>query len=160
MSKRLLILFGLPTIDIALIAQTKEYKLKSRTDSADFNYSALYMIDYLKSKESLREVFNPVPGNYTVYLFIASFEGLSFTNEKQNFNDILIVKTNDKQVIVDAYQFTLEWAEPPLSYDLYKMGKNGLVLTDRFSIDKMKFQRVDYYNETDRDFTESGMLLF
>ncbi|RYH52931.1 MAG: hypothetical protein EON54_14175 [Alcaligenaceae bacterium] len=75
-------------------------------------------------------------------------------------HDIIIVKTNKANKIIDAYQYTLEWAEMPLSYDLYKARVNGLVLTDYFPIEKLRFRRVNYDSKNGREFEEKGKLIF
>lgn len=131
----------------------------SKTENSDFNYQSLNFIDTTTTRETLRNVFNPVKGKNTVYVFQASYKGLSFNNAEKEFNDILIVKTDSKQKILDAYQYTLEWAEPPFSYDLYKASAKGLTLINQLSVDKLLFRRVDYYKESDSELKETGVLI-
>lgn len=145
--------------DTTLFAQTKEYKLITKTENADFNYRFLDFIDTIRTREARRNVFNPVKGKNTVYVFTATYKGLSYDNTEKNFQDILIVKTDSKQKILDAYQHTLEWAEPPFSYDLYKATAKGLKLINQLSIERFFFRSVDYYKETDREFKETGVLI-
>jgi len=145
--------------ETTLFAQTKEYKLISKTENADFNYKSLNLIDAARTRETRRNVFNPVKGKNTVYVFTATYKGFSYDNTEKDFHDILIIKTDSKQKILDAYQYTLEWAEPPFSYDLYKASAKGLMLINQLPIESLLFRRVDYYKETDRELKETGVLV-
>lgn len=109
MFKCFIVVLSLITFDTVLLAQTKEYKLISKTEKADFN-------------------------------------------------DILIVKTDSKLKIIDAYQYTLEWAEPPFSYDLYRAVKQGITLTNQLPVEKLGFTRTDYFKKSEREFNESGVI--
>lgn len=143
-----------------VFAQAKEYKLISRTENADFNYNSLAFIDTTTTRGTRRIVFDPVRGKYTVYFFMATYKGLSYNNTEKEFHDILVVKTDGKQKILDAYQYTLEWAEPPFSYDLYKAKGKGLTLINQLSVEKFLFCRVNYYKESDSKLKETGVLTF
>ena len=144
---------------------TKVYKLKSVTKNADFDYEQLQNFDALQDVE---KAFKPmIEGDYKVFTFIATFKGLDIwfppevdkdgnriltkqeeekRNRKKTFHDILIVKTNLKNEIIDAYQYTLEWAEPQLSYDLFRSTNKNQKLTNGLSIEKLKF----YSTQIDR----------
>src|SRR5438045_6718320 len=99
----------------------KEYKFLDKTFNADINHKSLFALDTLSPGMSLLEkIFKPAKGNFIVYRFLATFKGISFTEEEKDFHDLLIVKTDSSNKILDAYQYTLEWAEPPLEYDLYR----------------------------------------
>ena len=58
--------------DTTLFAQRKEYKLISRTENADFNYKSLNLIDITRTRETRRNVFNPVKRKNIVYVFTAT----------------------------------------------------------------------------------------
>lgn len=146
--------------EITGFSQTKEYKLIAKTEKGDFDYPALYGIDTTKNRESRRSIFNPVKGKYTVYLFIATFTGSSFNNTEKDFHDILILKTNKKNKIIDVFQYTLEWAEMPLSYDLYRANAKKKILVNGLTIDKLNFRRVNYYNEDQRELKQQGVVRF
>jgi len=47
-------------------------------------------------------IFDPVSGHYTYYQFIATFKGHSFQEADKDFHDILIIKTDKENKIVDA----------------------------------------------------------
>ncbi len=76
----------------------------------------LHNIDHFrKDSTSLRKIFEPVSGRYNYYQFVAPFKGLGtifpgddLKDSIQNFHDILIVKTNRENRIIDAFQYTLE----------------------------------------------------
>ena len=144
----------------SLFAQEKEYKLIARTENADFNYLALGSIDTISTNDARREIFNPVKGKHTVYVFIATYNGLSFINKEKEFHDIIIVKTTNKKKILDAYHYTLEWAEPPYSYDLYRASVMRLKLTDQFSVNRMLLRKVGHEIESDPMLNEKGLLSF
>jgi hypothetical protein len=163
-------------VSISCISQSKKqvYKLKSVTQNADFDYEKLQNFDDVTDVE---EAFIPVQkGYFTVYTFIATFKGKrhwvprvrtyldstdnyqvdkdGFTeedriemNKKGTFHDILIVKTNSKNEIIDAYQYTLEWAEPELSYDLFRSTTKKQKLINGLSIEKLKFYRIQISRE-------------
>ena len=59
---------------------------------------------------------------------------------------------------LDAYQYTLEWAEPPLQFDLYKSDIKNITLKNDLDISTLKLTRKDYWDEKDRVFKESGRL--
>src|SRR5688572_29251993 len=110
----------------------KEYRLFEKLDSADFNYGSLYSIDTFPGR---RKAFLPVKGAFTVYTFIAAYKGVSHRDEQEyEFHDILIIKTDKDNLIKDAFQYTLEWTEMPVSYDLHKSRSSGLVLANEFSV--------------------------
>jgi hypothetical protein len=154
-------------LSVSCVAQSKKqvYKLKSVIQNADFDYEKLQNFDAISE---IQEAFKPVKnGEYTVYTFIATFKGLGIwppeednykvdkdgyriltkgeikqMNKLETFHDILIVKTNSKNEIIDAYHYTLEWAEPELSYDLFRSTTKNQKLTNGLSIDKLKFYRT------------------
>jgi hypothetical protein len=173
-------------VSISCISQSKKqvYKLKSVTQNADFDYEKLQNFDDVTDVE---EAFIPVQkGYFTVYTFIATFKGKrhwvprvrtyldstdnyqvdkdGFTeedriemNKKGTFHDILIVKTNSKNEIIDAYQYTLEWAEPESSYDLFRSTTKKQKLTNGLSIEKLKFYRTQK-NHENKPLDEKGII--
>jgi hypothetical protein len=160
-------------VSISCIAQnTKIYKLKSVTENADFYNERLQHFDDFTD---IKEAFIPgQKGYFTVYTFIATYKGLGIwspkgdnskvdkngnraltkeeikqMNKLETFHDILIVKTNSKNEIIDAYQYTLEWAEPELSYDLFRSTIKNQKLTNGLSIEKLKFYRTQKNHENE-----------
>ena len=134
----------------------KEYKFVNKLVNADFNYDALYSIDTFSNR---REVFQPIKGSFTVYTFIATFKGLSHRDEQlHDFHDILIIKTDNGNLIKDAFQYTLEWAEMPLSYDLHQSKSSGILLSNKLSVNKLNLQRVQETDDSDKKSKEDGVI--
>lgn len=146
------------------LKEAKIYKLKRKTINSDFNYSKLNDIDgNIKDTLNLRNlmpIFEPINGQCNYYQFISTFKGMACCNDAglKDYHDILIVKTDNENKILDAYQYTLEWAEPPLQFDLYKSDNKNLILTNDLDISTLKLMRKDYWNEKDRISKEGGRL--
>lgn len=146
--------------------ETKIYKLKKQTIHSDFDYATLDDIDgstneILKGK-SIQSLFEPVRGEYTYFQCIATFKGSAYNGDEapllRNFHDILIIKTDEHNTIIDTYQYTLEWAEPPRQYDIYRSSVQGLTLTDGMDISTLKFVRADYGSIDNNLLQETGII--
>ena len=144
------------------LKETKIYKLKKKTINSDFDYSKLNDIDgNIKDTLNIKKlmpIFEPINGHYNYYQFISTFKGHSFQEVDKDFHDILIIKTDNENKIIDAYQYTLEWAEPPLQFDLYKSDIQNIILKNDLDIHALKLTRKDYWDEKDRVHKESGRL--
>lgn len=70
----------------------------------------------------------------------------------------LIIKTNESDEVVDAYQFTLEWAEKPFQYDVYKSNAEKLILKDNLDINLLHLYRTEYWNDKDKLFKGNGVI--
>jgi len=139
--------------------QTKEYKFLDKTLNADIDYKAFYVLDTLSPGMSLLErAFRPIKGDFIVYRFLAIFKGVSFTEEEKEFHDILIVKTDSNNKIIHGYQYTLEWAEPPLEYDLFKSHCKNTYLKDSMNIKELVLKRIDWSDKNDIIFKEDGII--
>jgi hypothetical protein len=160
MQKFLITIIAFLFFGVSLFAQLKEYKLVSKTSNADLSQRAIFSIDTTKIRETRQNVFNPTKGNYTVYMFIATFKGQSFDNTEKDFHDILVLKTDKKKQILEAYQYTLEWAEMPFSYDLYQATAKGVALINRLPIEKLKFRKADDPENSDGKLNEQGLLIY
>ena len=159
MRKFLIIIIWLLLLSNQIFPQTKEYKLLDKTDSANINGRLIAMLDTAKPGMTLvNNVFKAVKGKFTVYRFLATFQGISFTNKQKEFHDILIVKTDAKNKIISAYKYTLEWAELPSETDLYQSACKNIYLIDNTSIDKFMFERSWYYNKQDRKLKDSAYI--
>ena len=86
------------------------------------------------------------------------FPGDDLKDSIQTFHDILIVKTNNENKIVDAFQYTIEWAEQPFRYDLYRSSVRNLPLTDGMDISTLKFARTEFWDAKDKLLKESGII--
>ena len=153
--------------DIATkLDSTKIYILKKSTENSDFNYSKLDDIDGHKINtlniKNLMPVFEPVLGKYKYYQFISTFTGQAYNVDGpplfKEFHDILIIKTDNQNKIIDAYQYTLEWAEPPLQFDVFKNSAENINLTDNLDIAKLKFVRTYSWSDDNKGMKESGII--
>lgn len=141
-------------------AQTKVYELKDSTAAADISPKLLKLMYRNKKRglDALKTTFKPIKGTFTVYRFICTFKGESFTGETKDFHDLLIVKTDKDHNIIQAYQYTLEWAELPLETDLYQSTCTKTLLKDGMAIDSFQFERPWYYKKEDRQLTETAII--
>ncbi|MDP1726345.1 MAG: hypothetical protein Q8M15_06145 [Bacteroidota bacterium] len=157
----------LPQMDTLTIPnETKIYILQKEKENSDFNYSKLDDIDGNNFKtiniENLMPVFEPVNGQYKYYQFLSTFVGEAYNSGGprlfKEFHDILIIKTDKENKIIDAYQYTLEWGELPLQYDVFKSSVNNISLTNNMDINKLKFIRTYGWNNDKKELKESGTI--
>jgi len=133
------------------LGETKKYILTKQAKNSDFDYSKLDKIDNHEldtiTERDIKSVFEPVRGQYNYYQFLATFigEGYHFGGPPlfKEFHDILIIKTNDENKILDAYHYTLEWAEMPCQYDVYKSSAVNVYLTNDMNISQLKLIRTE-----------------
>ena len=146
--------------------ENQVYRLIKQVEYADFNINKLNDLDAnRKDSTSLREIFEPVSGDYNYYQFVATFKGLAliFPGDEvrdciQTFHDILIVKTDNENKIIDAFQYTLEWGEYPCQFDLFRSSNSNIPLVDDMDINMLKFTRTEYGNAKDRLLMEKGTI--
>ncbi|WP_333626197.1 hypothetical protein [Sphingobacterium siyangense] len=143
----------------------KTYVLVANKINTDFNYKLLDDFEQsfsalIKENNSRELVFNPVYGKFHYYKFIATYKarGISPDSDpakpEQTFHNILIIKTDDQQKIVDGYEFVLEWNEKPLSYPLFRMKSSDLTLQEGLSLKQLNLKRV----VDNTDFNEDGKI--
>ncbi|TCD14689.1 hypothetical protein EZ456_24715 [Pedobacter psychrodurus] len=148
------------------LTATPVYVLKKQVKNADFNYSKLNAIDENTkgtiNTKNLMPIFEPISGTFNYYQFLATFKGKAYNGGEattiKDFHNILIIKTEQNNKIIDAYQYTLEWAEPPLQYDLFKSSVKNILLTDALNIKQLKFKRTYSWNEKDIMLKENGLI--
>jgi len=71
----------------------------------------------------------------------------------------LIIKTDSKNKIIDAYQYTLEWSEPSFQNDVYKSTAKNLTLTDNLQLKALKFNKTyNGWKEKDINLNENGII--
>jgi hypothetical protein len=128
----------------ALFGQSKIYKLYDKKNNTDIDTNKFDLLNkngagfYLINK-----VFKPKSGKFIVYRFISVYKGISANTEKtETFHDLIILKTDTLNHIIEAYQYTLEWSEEPFTTDLYKATAKNLILTNHLKIDKLRFINV------------------
>lgn len=153
-------------------AQDKTYVLTKKTENADINYELFEKFESIEHFEEyanydefkekvLKQAFYPKRGIFTTYTFVAEFEGLSFDGNQKTFHDYLILKVDPKtNEIVDGYQYTLEWADPPAISDLYQVTSTGLKLKDGMELNDLEMKLVDsnYKIESREELQDNGRL--
>lgn len=135
------------------------YMLYDVHSASDLNYNALNSFNASPSA-MLDSVFNPLPGKFKVYRFIEANWGYAKDADSVSiFRNILIIKTDQSDKIVDAYQYTLDWAEPPLSCDLFRLNKGRRKkLVQGFCMSNLRFKMVGVNCEADPYLTVSQQL--
>ena len=123
---KILLCIGLLSFSTLTFAQNKTYVLKEKKENANINYNLFGLFGDFEIYENKKDekAFIPAKGNFTIYTFIAEFKGWSYDGTKKIFHDYLILKVVPKtNEIIDGYQYTMEWAEPPAVSDLYRVTK-------------------------------------
>ena len=143
------------------LKEPKKYILKKKFINSDFAYSKLKNID----KYNKLECFEPTDGDFIFYQLIAAFKGFKYVAPGDSganykiFNDILIIKTNEANQILDAYQFTLEWSEMPLQQDVYKSKSENIILSDSLDIKLLKLNKTEYWDENNKESNDNGIII-
>lgn len=143
------------------VSSVKSYELKQKTENADIRYADFKNFNKISlSFEEQLKAFEPKKGRFTVYSFIAKYEDYSKLKGKSDCEDYIILKTNSKNnLILDGFQFTMGWAEPPSSFDLYKVNQSNIKLTDSLDIKILQFLGVENANpEESKYLNEEGRL--
>ncbi len=140
------------------IAQVKQYKLIDKSYNSDINNNILSILDTGKrGLHLLNTAFKPIKGSAIVYRFIATYQGESFTGKLKKFHDILIIKTDSQNHILDGFQYTLEWAEQPAEIDLYKINCSKCIIKKNTPIKELGL--VPSITNSDRPFEEDGTII-
>jgi hypothetical protein len=148
---------------VRLLAEPKIYLLDSKTEKADLNYKLFGQFGSTKiySDNKIEKAFLPKKGKFTVYVFTAEYQGNSFDGTRKLFHDKLILKVNPKtNEVMDGFQYTLEWAEPPALSDLYHITDETIVLMDKMNLDELQMQVDDAYQGEYRDQLEDHGILY
>ena len=119
------------------------YHIVNVHDHANFNYQLINEYKSSQSKwgdrENVIEIFRPVNGQYRVIQFMAAFWGRGKDEKKKIFHEILIVKVDHNNIILDSLQYTLEWGELPQIYDIYYLKSKDAKLTKNLDLSKLQF---------------------
>ena len=84
----------------------------------------------------LKNEFYPVPGNYTVARFL-SFSYDQGMESSFETNNVLILKIDENQRIIDGYIYCLQWAEVPVSQALFRITNNKTKIKNKQSISSL-----------------------
>lgn len=72
-------------------------------------------------------LFTPIKGEGKVYIFRATYMGESYPNgDEKEFHDLMVIEVNTTDIITNAYSYTEEWGEGPLTTDLFKATQKNL----------------------------------
>lgn len=138
------------TLKIKYSPKEKVYKSIGIETNAKIDLNSikcLYTLDFKCYQDFLNNRFKTINGKNTVYHFIASYKGESFTGEFKDFHDLLVIEIDQKtKKIINGYHLTKEWAELPLGSDLYKINANDIILVDSLPISLLKLSHEEYKN--------------
>ncbi len=116
----------------------KTYRLAGIVQAADFDLRALGHIDALPvpyppgAGTQIAEI--PLRrGKFLIFKYVAAYAGTAAEAGEAEFHDILALKIGCGDEILDAWQYTLEWADAP-SLDLNRMRTKGIVLRRGLSV--------------------------
>ena len=142
--------------------QEKVYKLISKTKNSDINYKAFKNFDNFKiyKNDGLKKAFNPKKGKNDIYVFISEFKEDSFDGTRKTFHDYLILKVDTKsELIIDGFQYTMEWAEPPAISDLYRVTEKNVKIGNGIDLNSLKMELdKNYQTEYRKYLTDNGKL--
>nr|WP_294859793.1 hypothetical protein [uncultured Fluviicola sp.] len=140
----------------------KSYRLVSKSEFSDLNYKLFKQFGSTKiySGGKIEKAFLPKKGKFTVYVFTSEYMGDSFDGTRKLFHDKLILKVNpETNEVMDGFQYTLEWAEPPALSDLYRVQDDSIVLTDKMNLDELQMRLDDEYATEDySELNDHGIL--
>jgi len=136
----------------------KTYVLKGIVQSADFDLEALRRIDALPVPypPGSRTQIGDLPtrrGRYFIFKYVAAYPGVTAEGGAADLHDLLALKIGCGDAILDAWQYTLEWADSP-SLDLNRMKNAGLVLRRGFDVGSLGLANAS----TGADAGETGVI--
>jgi hypothetical protein len=111
------------------------------------------------------EHFEPIKGQFDVYLFIKEFTGTSIQfldsinpDTIVTFHDLIILKTTNNNEIIDAFYYRLEWAEVPSQSMLFRSFCDPIELSDNLDVAKLNFLN-EYEIYSNSEFSEKEDLI-
>jgi len=133
------------TFAFAALTQEKKpfiYQIKAVYNNADLDAKAIenYKKRYPEWSDTgeVLKLFKPVKGKYKVIFFVAADYGISHSDEKEHiFHQLLILKVDKNNEIIDGLQYVLEWAEPPFAYRLCRIANSGIKLQKELQVSQL-----------------------
>jgi hypothetical protein len=124
------------------------YRLLQTYENADINYRSMDTMSYWPTEKpyylSMLKGFTPKKGKYTVKTFMWTRNDCEFKDsDETTCHEFIILKLDKKGKVIDGYQYTLEWAEMPLNYDLHRVTKKGVLLKDGLPVSALGFRRLE-----------------
>ncbi|NVK27780.1 MAG: hypothetical protein HWE14_07035 [Flavobacteriia bacterium] len=145
-------------LSLQVVGQEKTYVLQEKTEHGDINHELFDQFGNVSiyQNNGLERAFEPIEGEFEVYVFEAQHIGLSFDGSTKLFHDKLILKVDPESgFILDGYQYTMEWAEPMPSADLYHVEAIGVYIARNMTIEELQLKPVDEYGSGE---THTGTL--
>lgn len=155
-------LIALLLLSFSTFSQEKNYKVVSKTEKSDLNYKLFEQFGSTKiyAGGKIEKAFQPKKGKHIVYVFVAEYMGDSFDGTRKLFHDKLILKVDPlTNEVMDGFQYTMEWAEPPALSDLYRVTDNSIILTDKMNLDSLLMQVDDAFQGEYRDMLDDHGIL-
>lgn len=123
------------------------YQIKNVYQNADLNVEAIGRLlknwELQNDTDEVVKLFKPVKGKYKVIFFMAASYGLSFRDTKEIFHNILILKVNKNNEILDGLEYVLEWAEPPYTTRLNRVTKTGMKLQKGLQLSQLGWKPLE-----------------
>lgn len=124
-----------------------EFKLHVTYKRSDINYLTIKNINKLEhGYDAMLQHFEPVKGQYTVYIFLKESKGTSILlSDSENpdslvvFHDMIVLKTNRENEILDGFFFRLEWAEVPGQFMIFRSFCEPMQLVDNLNVSALNF---------------------
>lgn len=140
--KYILIFFFFLEVNAQKVNKPNFYLL-DKTEYSDFNVEKIKMINSEpKGRVMLDSVFNVVKGNYRVYRFSTYDSGVLFDESGiRQLNEIIILKVNKKNKIVDGYKYFLQNPVMPSTCNLYRITRK-IRARPIIKIQNFKFKKV------------------
>lgn len=160
--KIFLTLIFLSTFAFTVFAQDKEpdvYQIKNIYQNADLNEKAIERfkknIDLRSDKDEILKLFKPIKGKYKVIMFMATGYGWLHGPDKNDvYHNILILKINENNEILDGLEYVLEWSEQPSTARFVRATKKGIKLQKGLKISQLDFKTF----EADQPFKPYGII--
>ena len=160
-------------IMLSFMSISQCYNLVSVKKNSDINYLTIKNINSFSAVyNEIFEAFKPIKGTFTVYTFIKEFEGTSkqyFESENPDtlikLHNIIIVKTNEKGEILDAFHYLMENCEVPGQPHLFRTFAIEKNIMDIKTLADLEFMlEYEVYSNCQEEFTrienETNKLLF
>lgn len=113
------------------------YYLYSVTQKSDINYSMISKLDSFPiGRVKLKNEFYPVSGDYTVLRFLSFSYGQGMESSFET-NNVLILKIDENQRLIDGYLYCLQWAEVPVSQALFRIENNKIKIKNKQSVSSL-----------------------
>lgn len=134
--------------------ESPNFKLIEKKENSEINYLTIKNINSLDhGYKSMLESFKPISGVFTTYIFIKEFDGISKYNGNQKLHDLIILKTNTENIIIDGFYYRLEWAEVPSQSIMFRVFAENIELKNSLEVSKLNFlnEYEMYNNQTEEE---------